>query len=38
MPTLVVDANGDPRGVTSTSVVVEFEITPEQEVNGEVDK
>ena len=38
MPVKQIDENGEPVGVTSSSFVVEFELLPEQEENGLVDK
>ena len=37
-PVIPIDENGNPTGVTSNSFVVQFNIVPEQEVNGPVDK
>ena len=38
MPVKKMDDNGEPVGVTSTSFVVEFQLLPEQELNGLVDE
>ena len=38
VPVMQTDENGDPIGVTSTSFVVQFELLPEQELNGEIDE
>ena len=38
MPVMQTDDRGQPVGVTPTSFVVEFELLPEQEVNGLVDE
>lgn len=37
-PVAQTDDNREPSGVTSTSFAIEFQIVPEQEVNGMVDK
>ena len=38
IPMMQTDENGAPVGVTSRSFVVQFELLPEQEVNGEIDE
>ena len=38
VPRMRMDDNEQPVGVTTTSFVVEFELLPEQEMNGPIDE
>ena len=38
VPKMMMDENGDPFGVTPTSFVIQFELLPAQELNGEIDE